>query len=304
MLGKISSGRWLAVSALLIVACGSDLNEETTSEPDDAIPSGGNSASPTSSASKGTAQGGTGAAATGNDDEPGGGIGGAPSESDDGGPGANDRASSKDPAKTGDVGAGGRPSDAEEPTVLALEDCNLAAPFDLPVPAFTGTTIAEGVTFSQDGFTAYVSSKATSTTSYDIYVTTRTPTTAFGPLTSLGTSFNNPWDERSPFLSADGLKLYLTKLIPWSWDVTVSTWTNGAFPTPQAIGAPISSTSLNEQDPFFRAGTNELYFAAEAPPNDKCKQPKRGGLPTDRFARRPHPLLRVDAPRHRWRHRR
>jgi RHS repeat-associated protein len=256
-------GSLIGCALLIAVACASGA-DDVTSDPAEDIPGAGGSHRATQDGSGGagtgpaaatssSAQGGTGRAATDTAEE-----GGASAD-----PNTAEEPSRESLGVGGEnLGAGGE-SDGVE--VLALEDCNLAAPFDPPVAAFTGTTIAEGVTFSQDERTAFVSSKANSS-SYDIYVATRTSTSVpFGALSSLGPTFNNVYDERSPFLSADGLRLYLTRFGS-SWDVMVSTRGNvnesfSAY-TPMPVGGLVNVS--HDQDPFFRAGTNELYFASEA----------------------------------------
>jgi hypothetical protein len=142
--------------------------------------------------------------------------------------------------------------------------CDLTAPFNPPQPAFTGATIANGLTFSPDGLTAYVSAKATPSSPYAINVTTRTSTTAFGVLSPVAVL--NGTEATAPAMTTDGLRLYFTKTASGGRDLVVSTRasTAQAFPAPQLITA-LNSASFHDQDPFFLSPTSELYFASEKP---------------------------------------
>jgi hypothetical protein len=144
----------------------------------------------------------------------------------------------------------------------AERPCDPSASFETPVPAFTGTTTADGLTFSHDGLTAYLSRKASS--NYDLYVASRTSTS--DPFGSLGLldGVNTSSDERAPFLSQDGLKLYLTKTAGYT-DVAVASRSavTEAFGSAQSISAV--NSSVHDQDPFFVWDQQALYFASERP---------------------------------------
>jgi hypothetical protein len=140
--------------------------------------------------------------------------------------------------------------------------CNPTASFNPPVPAFTGTTIAQGLTFSPDGLKAYVSAKI-GTSSYDIYSTQRTATNApFDPLQALSVA-NGTLQESAPFLTEDGKNLYLMKQTG-SYDLAVSTRTNpnDAFGAPTLMSV---NTSWHDQDPFVLSSFGQLYYSSERP---------------------------------------
>jgi hypothetical protein len=142
--------------------------------------------------------------------------------------------------------------------------CLLTAPFEAPVPAFTGTTSADGLSFSADGLKAYVSRKVS--TNYDIYVATRSSLwQAFGPLMPLGSPVNSGVDERAPFLSQNGASLYMSRTNGTYLDVAVATWdpTTSAFGAPQFIAG--LNSSVADQDPFFLQNSQALYFSSERP---------------------------------------
>ena len=146
--------------------------------------------------------------------------------------------------------------------------CNPNAPFDAPVPAFTGTMNADGLTFSADGLTAYVSAKASPTADYDLYVATRSNTTVpFGPLTLLP-NVNNLAHQRAPSLSPDGLALYMTSTATGSGDIAVATRPNiGALFGAATAVVPLNS-SVSDQNPFWvvmPGGLQTLFFASERP---------------------------------------
>jgi RHS repeat-associated protein len=139
--------------------------------------------------------------------------------------------------------------------------CDLNAPFDAPVAAFTGSMDADGLTFSADGLTAYIS--AIGTGGRDIFVAKRTvPNGTFGPPTAV---FSTNEVERAPSLSADGLTLSFTKSSGVWFDIAraVRTSTAVEFANPQVIGNPVS-TSQQDEDPFW-LGNDTLYFVSEFP---------------------------------------
>jgi hypothetical protein len=68
---------------------------------------------------------------------------------------------------------------------------------------------ADGIALAPNGLSAIVSSR--SGASYDLYSTTRASASdAFGPLTAIvnTNNVNTALDERAPWLSVDGLRLY------------------------------------------------------------------------------------------------
>jgi RHS repeat-associated protein len=144
--------------------------------------------------------------------------------------------------------------------------CDPSAPFNPPVPAFTGTTIADGLTFSRDGLTAYVSGKASST-NYDIYTATRPLLSNNFSALSKVEILSSAADDRAPSLSQDGLRLYLGRFVGNSFDLALATRSasNIQFSSaPQAL-SPFNVSSYHDQDPFLLEGSNQLYFASENP---------------------------------------
>jgi hypothetical protein len=161
----------------------------------------------------------------------------------------------------GGDGAGKGPepsSDGKEPTLLALGDCDLSAPFEAPVPAFTGSMDADGLTFSADGLTAYIS--AAGPGNRDIYVATRTTPDGTFSTPQLVTAVNTTAIERAPSLSPDG-KLYFTKQPSAMLDIGRALGTAPLFTGAEVVPAPISS-SVQDEDPFWW-GNNTLYFVTE-----------------------------------------
>jgi RHS repeat-associated protein len=150
-------------------------------------------------------------------------------------------------------------------TQLALTPCDPAAPFNPPVAAFTGTSMIDGITFTQDGLRAYLSGGVTTVT-HDIYVAARAstsvPFTTFAQVAGLNTTLR----ERAPSLSGDGTSLYFGKYLSAGvrynlLKATIDPATGVVVGTPTGLTA--LNTSLNDQDPFFFSSTNELYFATE-----------------------------------------
>jgi Tol biopolymer transport system component len=107
-----------------------------------------------------------------------------------------------------DTGGGADAGDAS----AAPGPCDPSAPFTNIVAATAlsaGSVSTDGVAFTSDGLTAYVSSNRTGTVGgFDIFVSTRSSTTAaWGALTSLP-NVNTASQERSPVLTPDGLTLF------------------------------------------------------------------------------------------------
>jgi hypothetical protein len=141
--------------------------------------------------------------------------------------------------------------------VLALESCDIAAPFEAPVPAFTGSMDADGLTFSADGNTAYISGAGPG--GRDIYVSTRSQGGSFST-PQLVAPINTQSIERAPSLSSDG-KLYFTKQLSSGWLEIGRALGAPPFTAPGVVPAPISS-QWQDEDPFW-LGNNTLYFVSE-----------------------------------------
>jgi RHS repeat-associated protein len=144
--------------------------------------------------------------------------------------------------------------------------CDPNAPFDPPQPAFTGYRIANGLAFSADGRTAYVSAKTTHSGTYAINVTQRDTTALpFAPLAPVAV-LNTGYEDRSPWLSSDGLTLYLTThsaATSWQRRIAVATRdvATAEFNAPQLLPSGINASGSNNQDAYFLSG--QLYFASE-----------------------------------------
>ena len=153
----------------------------------------------------------------------------------------------------GGVGSDGSP---EAPVALALENCDLAAPFEAPVAALTGSMDADGLTFSADGLTAYISGAGPG--NRDIYVATRSSPNGIFGTPELVTAVNTPGIERAPSLSPDG-KLYFTKQ-PSFLDIGRAVGIAPAFTGAEPVTA--LSSPWQDEDPFWW-GSNTLYFVSE-----------------------------------------
>jgi RHS repeat-associated protein len=147
-------------------------------------------------------------------------------------------------------------------------NCDTAAPFDAPIPAFTGTMNADGLTFSADRRTAYVSGVGTN--GYDIFVATRASLTApFNTPTLVQGGINGPGDQRAPTLSPDGSRLYYTHAPSSFRDIAFSVrQPNGHFDAPHAMNSGFNS-GVHDQDPFWWANGSLLLFASERPSGEQ-----------------------------------
>jgi RHS repeat-associated protein len=161
-----------------------------------------------------------------------------------------------------------RPREAVATTQQALNPsaCDPNAPFDPPQPAFTGHRIANGLAFSSDGRKAYVSAKTTHSGTYAINFTQRDTTALpFAPLAPV-TILNTGYEDRSPWLSSDGLTLYLTTYsaaTSWQRRIAVATRDSATaeFNAPQLLPSAINPPGSHNQDAYFLSG--QLYFASE-----------------------------------------
>jgi hypothetical protein len=241
------SFRWLALPALLIVACGN----ETLEGPQNDMPGADPGESKPSEWAPIRAV------------ENVGGTGGIPDEAAEG-RGNDAGVRGNDAARAAADGRGEVDSnDADEPAVLALGECDLNAPFEAPVAAFTRSMNVDGLTFSADGNTAYLSGPGTG--GNDIFVATRRPNGTFTVPTPV-TTINTNGRESAPSLSADGRTLYLTSAPFWS-DIARSEWdaVNARWGPAQAISVPSTfNSSVHDQDPFWW-GSNKIYFVSERP---------------------------------------
>ncbi|HEY3497517.1 MAG TPA: hypothetical protein VGK73_22625, partial [Polyangiaceae bacterium] len=88
----------------------------------------------------------------------------------------------------------------------------MTAPFGPAVPAFTAPGLFDGLTFSTDGLTAYLSARPNSTSAHDIFVATRTAVAHAFEIPGVVTSVSGTSEDRAPSLTSDGLRLYVARL--------------------------------------------------------------------------------------------
>src|SRR5215471_979539 len=175
-----------------------------------------------------------------------GGMGGA------GGAGATDGSSS-----TG----GGGGADA------STSACNPSKPFGAPtlVSALNSDGNEDGLTFSVDGLTAFLSStRAGGMGENDIWFATRASTAqAFGAPT-LVEGVNSAGDERGPWISRDGLRLVFFSLPPggsaYHFVVAARQTTIAAFAAPAAVAGLNSAGS--DATEWFSLDERTIYFAS------------------------------------------
>ena len=133
---------------------------------------------------------------------------------------------------------------------------------------FPSNVYADGLTLSPDGLSAYVSVGATNV-SGDIYAATRPNTTSAFTLASspLG-NVNSAADERGPWLSRDGLRLYFstTNRPGGQADLVVSSrpGLSGFFGSPQPLSVVNDAGGFDLQ-PSFGQWEQVLYFAVQRP---------------------------------------
>ena len=143
--------------------------------------------------------------------------------------------------------------------------CSIDGTFGSVSSVFSNSTTASGFALSQDGLTAYVSHKAS--TQYDIYVATRSSTSAqFDSIDLLDNVNHATQDDRSPWLSPNGLTLYFWRQ---GSDIYVATRTS----TSSSFGTATAVTALNsgqaDEDPFFNFAGNQVYFVSDRPGGDR-----------------------------------
>jgi len=143
--------------------------------------------------------------------------------------------------------------------------CDLNGSFFAPVEVATLPN-ADGFTLSFDELTAYVSSNAVSSGAggggYDLFVTTRATTTSpFGPLSPVA-GINTTADERSPWLSENGLHLYFTQATGATSDIMLASRASvtAPFGTPVLVGGINGGGTSLESDPFLTSAEQAIYF--------------------------------------------
>jgi hypothetical protein len=139
-----------------------------------------------------------------------------------------------------------------------VRPCNLSDPFASMAAVFPAPQTADGFTLSANRLTAFVSNNN------DIYTATRlSPTAAFGALTSIGMPVNTAAEERAPWLSEDGLRLYYSMTTAnGSTDLMVASRTSAgsAFTTNPSPVLGANDPTSSDEDPFLLPGEQTLYF--------------------------------------------
>lgn len=139
--------------------------------------------------------------------------------------------------------------------------CNLSDPFGSMTQVLPASLEADGIAVEPFGLSALVSAKQGA--SYDIYRVTRSsPTDPFANPEAVG-SLNSAQDERAPWLSPDGLRLYLRRGSDSSATLHVATRTTltGSFAAP----VPLSGTPAVDwnADPFPVLDESQLLYSSE-----------------------------------------
>ncbi len=186
-----------------------------------------------------------------------GGAGGCGNVTVDAGPGAT----------RGDAGADGSAGGAGSAGTVA---CDVHTPFGAPVAAaaFNSDVGDDGLSFSSDGLTAYISSARSSRGDFDIFTLTRpSADQPFGSATALDGGINTADQERDPHVSRDGLKLYYFSNhgLGATFDLFVST--RASLSASFGPGVPLAAlnSTANEFNPFPTSGDQVLYFASDRP---------------------------------------
>jgi Tol biopolymer transport system component len=188
------------------------------------------------------------------------GAGGASSGAGGSGGGAADAAAG---------GASGTDASADSSDGPATRACDLSKPFSTPAPvaAFNSDQSDDGLWFSSDGLTAYISSsRAGGPGSYDIFKATRaSATAAWGQFTAVP-NVNSQSLDRSPVLSPDGLTLFLySNRVNGSGDYDILAATRANLLADFAAAAPVAglNTTSREDIGSLTADGLTLYFDSD-----------------------------------------
>jgi len=153
-------------------------------------------------------------------------------------------------------------------------ECDPNGAFGSSTSVLSGTTTADGITLMPGGLVAYISRYTNSTTGYDIYRSERDSTSdPFEDLTAVS-GINSNADDRAPSLTTDGLTLYF-----WSKYNAPGGNGNLVMATRANTGVEFSSRSTipgtgvnsdqSDEDPFFSAAAQALYFTSDRPGGDR-----------------------------------
>lgn len=170
------------------------------------------------------------------------------------------------------LGGCGAAESQKEPVAeqkLALDPCDPSAPFGAPVRLIPReedydfiTVNYDGLTFSDDGNTIYLSSPHQEGTSFDILRADKDGSGNFEEPEVITPLSAENIDDRAPQLSPDGQKLYFHRINGAYNDIMVAELDGGEFDNATSIGFAIN-TSLHDQDPFPSEADGFLYFASE-----------------------------------------
>jgi hypothetical protein len=212
-----------------------------------------------SGADKSVGSGGSGGA--------GGGSGGAGGGSATDGPPSADTGGS--PGTGGAAGTGGATDAgvAADATDARTGACDLSQPFSAPtlVTALNSSGNEDALTFSADGLTAYLSSTRTGGMGLnDIWFATRASAAQSFGAPTLVEGVNTAGDERGPWISLDGLRLFLFSRpvggTDYHYMVAARQTTVAAFAAPAPV-AGLSSTG-SEATLWFSSDEKTIYFAS------------------------------------------
>lgn len=117
---------------------------------------------------------------------------------------------------------------------------------------------------SPDGQTIYfVSDRAEGYGGKDIYSSQRISETKWAKPINLGPQINTPYDEETPYMSADGVTLYFSSNghnTIGGLDIFFSTFENGNWSAPENIGVPINTT-FDDSGYKLNADETKGYYA-------------------------------------------
>jgi hypothetical protein len=223
---------------------------------------GGGSSAGASAGTGGGASGNGGGGASGNGGGGASGNGGRGGASGGGGGGVSGSGGGGVSGKGGVSGSGGAAGTGRP--------CNPQAPFGSPaaLAALNSLQDENGVDFSSNGLTAYVSSRRPGGPGpLDIFSASRASTAdAFGTLTPVP-GVNTTGNEYQPRISADGLKLFFTApKANGRYGIVVAT--RNSTLTSFGAGAPllnVSSTDADEGGAFLTADGKSIYFSSNRP---------------------------------------
>jgi hypothetical protein len=143
--------------------------------------------------------------------------------------------------------------------------CSLSDPFGSLSPALVAGLEADGIAVAPHGLSAVISRKVGA--QYDLFSVARASVTEpFGSPDALD-SINGPGDERSPWLSMDGRRLYFHR--PGSVGGTDLFVATRSSPTAEFLTAAVvagANSAFNDEDPFLPSGEGKLFFSSSRGP--------------------------------------